>query len=386
MDQHSGYLVDCAGIQLDEAGNTSWIQVFPLGHWDHPLYGPIDVDTERAKRFADNVNSNVRGIDLAIDYDHVTEGPAAGWYREAQVRDDGVWAKVEWTPKALQHLQEKEYRYFSPDFVDEWQHPSTGQKYQDVLFGGGLTNRPHLKGILPINLSEVIDRAPQPPKPPEGGKMNEALRKLLAEKLGLPETATEADIQTEMDKKKSWQFSETISSPPAPPANPNADLIKKLGEVSPELGTLVQGMQQQLAEQSVQLHASRIEGAVAKLEAKAREKGHTLTPADRQQLTEALVKVPVQLAEFTTTFAETLLDAKLVKLGETAGAGSHNSGGNGGNGKTATERFGESIKSLMEADKNMVLREAMSKAAAKDPALYAEYTQENSRVANGEVN
>jgi phage I-like protein len=381
MDQHSGYLVDLVGLQLSEAESaTTWIQVFPIGHWDHPIYGPIDVDAERAKRFADNITNNVRGQQLNVDYDH-QDGIAAGWYTgQAQVRQDGTWAEVQFTPKATKHLKDGEYKYFSPDFVDEWQHPSTGQKYQDVLFGGGLTNRPHLKGILPINLSEVVNSGNQPPKPPEGGsQMNEALRKLLAEKLGLPETATEADIQAEMDKKKSWQFSEVVPTPPTPAPNPHADLVKKLTEVSPELGALVEGMQKQLTETTNQLQATRIESQVGKLETKARNAGYTLPPAERQLLTEALTKTPVQLAETTVQLFEKVLDAKLIKLGETAGG---TKPGNEG-GKTATERWGDKIKSLRESNKDLSLYDAMNKAASEDPALYADYTQENMITTQG---
>lgn len=63
------------------------------------------------------------GNDLVVDYEHQTYSeaiggpvPAAGWIRQGglEVRDDGLWAKVEWTDEAKSRLSKREYRYFSP--------------------------------------------------------------------------------------------------------------------------------------------------------------------------------------------------------------------------------------------------------------------------------
>jgi Mu-like prophage I protein len=150
------FLVDMAKIQLNDSGPT-WIQGFPLGTWHHPTHGEISITPERVKRFAEGVAKRVRGQDLNIDYDHQA-GEAAGWVRAAEDRGrDGLWLSVDWTPTARQQLSEKKYRYFSPEFQDEWENPAQpGVKHQDVLFGGALTNRPFLKGIVPINLSEAF--------------------------------------------------------------------------------------------------------------------------------------------------------------------------------------------------------------------------------------
>lgn len=68
------------------------------------------------------------GNDLVVDYEHQTMDapangpvPAAGWIRQGslEVRDDGLWAKVEWTENAAKLITAKEYRYTSPTFSYE---------------------------------------------------------------------------------------------------------------------------------------------------------------------------------------------------------------------------------------------------------------------------
>jgi len=162
-----GLWVDVSGIKFDESEGT-WIQALPLGTYEHPEYGTIEITPEKVAQFAQNVANKVRGQDLDIDYDHKQrDGVAAGWVTAADARADGLYLNVKWTDKALKHLQDKEYRYFSPEFTDEWTHPATQAVHKNVLFGGALTNRPFLKGILPINLSELM--MADGPTPPGGG-------------------------------------------------------------------------------------------------------------------------------------------------------------------------------------------------------------------------
>jgi len=156
VTQRVGYLIDVSGISLDEGGG-SWIQAMPVGTYAHPVYGDLKFTHERLLNYAASVNNRIRKIDPDIDYDHKARfDHAAGWVKNAEVRSNGLWLYVTWTPTAQQKLRDGEYKYFSPEFQDEWTDPSTGVTYKDVLFGGGLTNRPFLKDLVPINLSEMV--------------------------------------------------------------------------------------------------------------------------------------------------------------------------------------------------------------------------------------
>lgn len=153
---HFGYIVDLENYVFDEDdAHKSWIQAFPLGKWQHPTYGEIEMTLDKAVSMAANVNAGVRGQDLDIDYDHKEHrADAAGWVEKAEARTDGLWLLIDWTREAAEKIKSKAYRYFSPEFSDKWEHSASGKVFKNVLFGGALTNRPHLKGILPINLSE----------------------------------------------------------------------------------------------------------------------------------------------------------------------------------------------------------------------------------------
>lgn len=129
-------------IQLPE-GLPEWVQLLPAGQFSgRDGRGPYVTDAQAVLgAFAE------WGMPLAIDYEHQSlkaadktdATPAAGWIQELEARADGIWGRVEWTPRAAQMLQDKEYRYLSPVFHYA---PKTGQVVR--LIGAGLTNNPNL--------------------------------------------------------------------------------------------------------------------------------------------------------------------------------------------------------------------------------------------------
>jgi hypothetical protein len=159
--------INLKDIKVSESGGvkTSWVQIFRLGKWKHPRYGPLQFTTEILEGFVQNFKDNVRKVQLAIDQEHEPEKGAAGWIKDvvnvtvpdADRSQVGLWALVEWTPHGVQLLANDLFKYMSGDFDYVWKDEETGHKYQNVLFGAALTNRPFIKGMSPINLSEFKD-------------------------------------------------------------------------------------------------------------------------------------------------------------------------------------------------------------------------------------
>jgi phage I-like protein len=120
-----------------------WVHLIPAGTFSgRDGRGPFTLDAQAVlAAYAAN------GADLPVDYDHQSltaeekagPVPAAGWIKELQAREDGIWARVDWTPRAAELLAHKEYRYLSPVF-----------RYQAkdgrvvALSGAGLTHNPNL--------------------------------------------------------------------------------------------------------------------------------------------------------------------------------------------------------------------------------------------------
>jgi phage I-like protein len=128
----------------------------------------ISLFNQEGKRLPVDENHS---IDLAGKTGHPS--PARGWIIEMQAREDGVWGRVEWTAQGEQLVTGKEYGYLSPVFLHTAAKPYRITKVLRVA----LTNDPNLNFLTSLHQQEE-------------SVMLEELRKAL----GLPETATEAEV------------------------------------------------------------------------------------------------------------------------------------------------------------------------------------------------
>jgi len=150
-------------ICLAEAhGDEEVSEPFPVlytGKFSHPESGEFTVTQRDLDKAVENFKALTgQGHELPIDYEHSfaegkPEAPAAGWFKDLYREGKKLMARVSWTDRARKAITEDEYRYFSPEFTNKAKDEH-GKEIGFALLSGGLTNRPHLKGLGPVALSE----------------------------------------------------------------------------------------------------------------------------------------------------------------------------------------------------------------------------------------
>ena len=180
-------LMPTALMLKDATGIPTEVQLLPFGELKHP-----DGDFKVTANSIQDVVSNfeAKENDVVIDYEHQShkgvEAPAAGWIKQLLNKgNDGLWAVVEWTPRAVEYLKNREYRYMSPGIL-----VSKTTKQPRILVSAALTNVPHIDGMEP-----VVNKSGDPP---EEGKDGAMLKKLLA-KLGMSDGTPEAEALEQID-------------------------------------------------------------------------------------------------------------------------------------------------------------------------------------------
>lgn len=363
-----GYLVELNSLRFNDADRTSWIQAFPYGKYDHPVYGEIEFDPAKAADAAQNFATNVRGTEIDVDYDHKAHGSeAAGWIRKAEARTNGFWIMVEWTKKAYEHIKNDEYKYFSPEFADEWKHPKTGQVVKNILFGGGITNRPFLKDILPLNMSE-LGMASE--RPQEGSSMDpEKIRELL----GLPKDATDEQVETALKERKPEEVPEEVATPPETEAIAASEVLPmeviQLAESNPLVKSLVEhvtALGTSLHQTQTALRLSEVNGVVKQLTEGT--SGQILPASVQGELTDVLLATDAATGAKIVKILSDLKQSGLVQLGEIG----HGGGAGTGDGQDVAKKFNESVQKIVQNDK-LSYADAVERAASLDPQLYDEY-------------
>lgn len=364
MTVRASYLVDIGGLTFSEDQPTStWVHALTHGAFKHPIFGTIDITSDRVKGFVESVKGRVRGIDPSINYMHEGDGEAAGWVKDAQSRSDGLWVLVEWTADAVRKIKDKAFRYFSTEFYDEWED-AQGTKHTDVFFGGALTNRPFMKNLVPINLSELTTVNAFELVAAVTGKDIDSL------KGGSTMPLSDDDLKKIVDGVA------TKLSEPKPPTTQPLNLedipeLKALAEENPMVRTLLAHVQTQnfdLEQTQRRLHEEEIEHWLAEFD---RTK-IVLTPVARQQVFELLRKMPKELNEEFKALLNNMKKSSsfLVELGERAGATV-----NYGNPKSALQQFSEAV-ALHQKAHNSAYADAVEAVTRDNPALYNNYRRE----------
>jgi len=172
-----------------------WVQLMPMGT-STPRNGTPPVVILENRAHADQVVAASAAYmgpnDMVIDYDHQTvhaaavagTAEAAGWVKELEVRDTGIWGRVEWTAEASAKLTSKRWRYISPYFA----HRPDGRVTR--IINAGLTNTPNLD--LAAVASAMND----------GASMKTISLLALASALGLGEDADEAGVLATIETLK----------------------------------------------------------------------------------------------------------------------------------------------------------------------------------------
>jgi len=384
MSKEFGWWVDLTKVVLtdSDAKASSWVHALPFGTYQHPLHGELHFDTSKLSALATSVKDKVRGIVPDIDYEHKTDptkgNQAAGWVGDAEVRTDGLYLHVDWTPDAAKEIREGKYRYFSAEFTDTWTD-NLGKIHENVLLGGGLTNRPYMKNLLPVNLSELSFNQP------EGGQ-DEVDPKKLRIALGLAETTTDDEVFTKLtelgtsitaltaDKTKLEGEKTTLEAELAKLKEPDVTdpALKQLIDSSPAFKKLVEDMQdkdKKLSEAQTSLKLAEVSTKLAELQSGKR---FALAPTSRDKLRDALVKLSGDGYSTLFEFVKSVVDGTaLVDLSERGYMGRRLEGDG-----DATKRFNDAVVQLREKNKDMSIGDAVEQIARDNPELYTEHRQQ----------
>src|SRR5262252_1208941 len=158
-------MLETAVTEIPQSSD-GWIEALPARVYTTPQYGEIPVTTDKLERMISNFTNNVRGQEIATDFEHGRDTAkglqASGWYKEFKIdksSDDpgqvSLWAKVDFTDDAKKEIQDGKWKYWSLEWDDEYVDDK-GELIPDVILGGGLTNRPVAKRTMPINFSEAM--------------------------------------------------------------------------------------------------------------------------------------------------------------------------------------------------------------------------------------
>lgn len=132
------------------------VHIIPTGKWDHPAYGQMEITPKDITEFKKNFDAKIRkGVPITAGHDGLQESIAMGWITELIDKGKkGLFAIIDWTKQGRTLLEEKSFKYFSPEYYRVYEDPETRKEYENVLTGGALTNSPYFKKLKAVVFSD----------------------------------------------------------------------------------------------------------------------------------------------------------------------------------------------------------------------------------------
>ncbi len=175
----------------DPETRSTWVHIAPEGEWNGHADGAFSLTGEDFKSCIAAFQSQANPIRL--DYEHASLSnnygqpvPSAGYIQKLELRDDGLWAFVEFTKRCAEMIRAGEARFCSGVFVFGHPDRKSGEEVRCELHSLAMTDTPFVDGQTPIALSLTHSR-----------------RLALS---GAPMTITRAALDEALDGLKSKEF------------------------------------------------------------------------------------------------------------------------------------------------------------------------------------
>lgn len=124
------------------------------GEFSDPRYGSFSITKEMLLSMVRNFQSKVVGTDIFIDVAHQPADGAAASIVSLAVDGNRLRAEVEFTDFGIDAIKKRGFRYLSAEYHEDWRDNEKQTRHGPTLLGAGLTNRPVIKRLDPIQLSE----------------------------------------------------------------------------------------------------------------------------------------------------------------------------------------------------------------------------------------
>ncbi len=141
-------------VSLQDGKRTSTVTITRTGTFTDPRYGQFEITREMLLAIVENFKKRVFGQDIFIDVAHRPDQGAAGKVLSLAVEGNRLRAEVEWTDYGIEAVRKRGYQYLSAELHENYVDNEQGQAHGPVLLGAGLTIRPVIKRLDPVQLSE----------------------------------------------------------------------------------------------------------------------------------------------------------------------------------------------------------------------------------------
>lgn len=141
-------------VTLADGVTQRWVTLTRTGNFTDPRYGEFSITPDMLAQMVSNFNNRVLGQDVFIDVSHKPSDGAAAKILELKVDGSRLRGLAQFTPFGVDAVTQRGFCYLSAEYHEAWKDNEKQQPHGCVLLGAGLTVRPVIKHLEPVQLSD----------------------------------------------------------------------------------------------------------------------------------------------------------------------------------------------------------------------------------------
>ena len=178
-------------IALSDSEVRFIYNLLPVGHFYDKRYGEVNITKDKIKQIVANFGK-VPAYEVPVKIGHDDGALSPGKVIGVQAKRDGLEITMTVDAETAKAINEKQYRYMSAEFDENYQNKETGEFVGAVLLGAALVNQPANPYMEPLILVDDINSIQKKEGSTNMSDELENMRKQLAEAQAQLKTANEA--------------------------------------------------------------------------------------------------------------------------------------------------------------------------------------------------
>jgi len=140
-----------------KVSTQKWTELAVVGKWKGHRNGPFELKKEDLEQIVLNFKNALAG-EVVVDYEHATlyadVAPASGWVKDLKVKENTLYAQIDWLEKAKESIKTGEYKYLSPVINPHTVDQVSGEDIGWSLHSVALTNKPFFEELDEVHVNK----------------------------------------------------------------------------------------------------------------------------------------------------------------------------------------------------------------------------------------
>lgn len=143
-------------VALSDEDTRFIYNLLPVGEFYDKRYGRVSITPEKVKQMAENFGK-CPAYEVPVKLGHSDGAKSPGKVIGVEAKDNGLEITMSVDSETAKAINDKQYRYMSAEFDEDYHDKKTGERVGAVLLGAALVNQPAHPYVASLVLADDIE-------------------------------------------------------------------------------------------------------------------------------------------------------------------------------------------------------------------------------------